>query len=185
MGKIIRESTDTIINEHGEFKEQRKSETIQLPTEPPYIKLYIENIVLLKHLPRVSSNVLLELIRFVDYDGEINLNPNVRKKINLNLGFKNKKSLSNSITKLVKKDIIFRIGTGSYILNPNLFAKGYWSDIRRMRDKYLTLKIEFSPITGQSTLTSEFNKTSELQVLAGMQKNEKQLELSDLEVNNG
>jgi hypothetical protein len=160
VSKIIRNEIETIIDEHGNFKEQRRSQTILLPTEPPYIKLYLENIVMLKHLPKVSSNVLHELIQFVDYDSEINLNPNVRRKIKERLGFKNNRSLSNEITKLLKAGILKRIVYGSYMLNPHLFAKGYWSNIKNMRNKYLILKIEFSPETGKSTLSSEINNKS-------------------------
>ena len=37
-----------------------------------------------------------------------------------------------------------RIGRGSFLLNPSLFAKGSWNDIRRLREKYIELKIIYN-----------------------------------------
>ena len=39
------------------------------------------------------------------------------------------------ITKLVKKDILIRIDTGVYILNPIFYGKGKWKDILNLREK--------------------------------------------------
>jgi len=145
MPKIIIEKSETFLDyKTGEINQEINSQTIKLPKEPPFIKLYLEDLVKLNNLPKSNSSVLYELIKLVNYNGEINLSPFSKERIIKKLKIKNPKSLDNSIQQLVKTDIMKRIGRGSFLLNPSLFAKGSWNDIRRLREKYIELKIIYN-----------------------------------------
>ncbi|WP_063657595.1 replication/maintenance protein RepL [Candidatus Arsenophonus triatominarum] len=80
----------------------------------------------------------------MNYDGQIILNAAVKRMIASLINVK-EQSISNSITCLIQKDIMQRIDTGIYVLNPTLFAKGAWGDVRKLREKYLELKVTYTP----------------------------------------
>lgn len=101
-------------------------------SEPPFIKLYIDDLILLNDLPTKSSAILWELLRNMSYDNEIALNAYRKKKIIENLDIK-MSTLNNALSSFVKKEILYRVGSGTYIPNPYLFARGSWDDISDLR----------------------------------------------------
>ena len=54
-------------------------------------------------------------------------------------------TLDNILTKLVKGKILYRLGLGTYLLNPYLLGKGNWADVSSIR-----LKIDYSDIEGKT-----------------------------------
>lgn len=101
-------------------------------SEPPFIKLYIDDLILLNDLPTKSSAILWELLKNMSYDNEIALNSYRKKKIIENLDIK-MSTLNNALSSFVKKEILYRVGSGTYIPNPYLFARGSWEDISDLR----------------------------------------------------
>lgn len=101
--------------------------------EPNYVKLYLDNLVLLNGLPKGTSDTLFELLKYMSYENMIILNPFVREKIANALNFKTVQSLNNNLNKLVKNGILENIGRGTYRANPFLFGKGDWNDIKQIR----------------------------------------------------
>jgi len=100
--------------------------------EPNYIKLYIKDLCKLNDIPKTGNDVLNELLALTDYRNEIVLNGGVKKRIIDSLKIK-KGSLDNNLSKLTKQGILMRVGQGIYILNPNLFGRGSWEDIKKLR----------------------------------------------------
>ena len=153
MAKLTYSNSSTIYDKDtGEVQRYEESNTIRLPEEPPYVKLYLDDIVKINDLPKSSSKVLYELVRKINYDGQIIINASVKRMISARIGVK-EHSISNAITGLIAKDIMHRIDTGVYVFNPALFAKGAWVEIRKLREKYLELKITYSP-DGKRKITS-------------------------------
>ena len=101
--------------------------------EPNYVKLYIDNLILLNGLPKGTSDTIFELLKYMSYENTIILNSFIKKEIANSLGFKTIQSLDNNINKLVKKGIIERIGRGTYRANAFIFGKGDWNDIKQIR----------------------------------------------------
>lgn len=153
--KILQETEHLTVDENGELIEFNSTKTFSIPNEPAYIKLYIQDVIKLKCLPKGNSAVLYELIKQVDYENEINLNPRIKKRICRNLNMTGA-SLNNVLSKLIKVGIILRIERGSFLLNPHLFAKGSWTDIKRLRDKYISLTITYK--NGERTMKSSFSE---------------------------
>lgn len=137
---------DTIIDgSTGEVVQERvitdqSTLTIHNP-EPPYVKLYIQDLLYLSDMPKGLTDITYALASRATYANPrdiekgliVVLNPYIREELCKECGYKKVHSLNNDITKLVKGNIIKRIGTGTYQLNPYIFGKGEWKDISKIR----------------------------------------------------
>lgn len=116
---------------HRELKEFN-STTINTDAEPSFVKLYFEDIQRLNDLPKSTSAVMYELLQLMNYENIITLSPYVRQsianKLNTTTTYINK-----SICKFIDSGLFHRLGTNTYFVNPNIFGKGKWADIKSMR----------------------------------------------------
>jgi hypothetical protein len=117
--------------------------------EPPFIKLYLNDIVLLKNLPSSYSSILYELMKLMTWDNKIVLNSSIKKNIMAALNIKTS-TLNNTLSQFVKKKILYRLDVGVYMPNPYLFARGDYSDINQLR-----LIIDYIPKTGDRNISVE------------------------------
>jgi len=152
-------STDYVT---GEVKQKNTTQISKMPVEPPFVKLYIDDVIKLKDLPKGNSKLLYQLVRLLNYEGQVILNGSIKNIIAERLGIK-KQSIDNILNNLVKKDIIKRYATGIYLLNPSLFAKGEWSDIRKLRNKYIELNIKYME-TGEKEIIGKIKDSKEKKI---------------------
>ena len=137
----VKQTSQTfVVDEDGVIKESETSRTMQWESEPDYIKVYLDDICYLTNTPKFCSNVLQYLLKYVTYADNtevgglvVCLSTYTRKLISKKLGFTQTQSLSNAINKLVKGKVLFKLGGGAYRLNPYLFGKGDWKDIKQLR----------------------------------------------------
>lgn len=147
----INQSIETMeMDQYGEIISKRANRTLSWGTEPPYIKLYLQDILYLSDIPNKHESVLYELLKRTTYAGEKNgmevvVNSALKRRIAKELNFKNIGSISNAITDLVKGKILIRKDVGIYQFNPYLFGKGDWQDIARLR-----LEIDYDEIKGRT-----------------------------------
>lgn len=141
MKKIIQQSEVTQVDEDGVVTAQTHNKVSYLPKEPPYIKMYLEDLERLYKLPSSSSPVLYELLRQMNYDGVINLNAAVKKRICEKVNYK-KQSLDNYLSKLVTVGVFRKADRGVYQPDPHLFGKGDWMSIYKQREAWL--KVEYT-----------------------------------------
>ncbi len=126
----------------GEIKTEENTNVIKLPREPAYVKMYIDDIAKLLELTNGCRSLLYCLIKKMDYEGVITLTKSSRDRLAEQVGVK-ETAIRNQITQLCQKGILRRIGTGEYEANPNLFARGDWSDIYKRRKSFkLTINYE-------------------------------------------
>ena len=111
--------------------------------EPAYIKLYIEDISRIFNLQQGHQEILAYVAASVDYEGIVSLAIGRKARIAATLNC-SVKSIDNAITEYIKHGILARIGRGEYELDPNLFAKGKWRDIRERRMGFRTT-ITYTP----------------------------------------
>lgn len=147
-GKIIKENT-TIDVSTGEIIKQ-STESI-VPKEPNFIKLYLEDLVMLKDVPKWVSGILYELLKRMNYQNEIVLNSEIKRRIAGELEIV-PKTIDNALVTFVKKKILIRTGKGIYIANPYLFGKGDWNNVRGIR-----LSVSYSLGEGK-TLNADISK---------------------------
>jgi len=139
MSKIIK--TNTITNDiTGEvLTSESQAITInKLDKEPPYVKMYINDIGLWQGLSAGETAILYQVSSAVDYDGIVALSKyhkdKIKKILKVSDGF-----IRNTVTKLVAKHILLKTEaySGVYKLNPYWFGKGDWKDIIEQRKAFV------------------------------------------------
>ena len=143
----------------GEVDEVQHTNIVKLPTEPPYIKLYLEDLQKVYNLP--NNTILYELLKRMNYEGEVVLNSSEKKKICLTLDIKNQ-TIDNYLAKLKKAGVFKSIDTGTFISNPNLFGRGDWLTILSRRKTFATLKNHTDKDTIQMNIT--YNEAGEKEI---------------------
>jgi hypothetical protein len=149
---IMRPSNVTYLPSAQPTPPSMPSETVRpLPKEPEYIKLYVEDIARLFHLQSGHQEILLYVAASVDYEGIVSLTAGRKERIAVTCAC-SVKSVNNAIGEYVKAGILKRIARGDYELDPKLFAKGEWRNIRDRRLKFRTV-YEYSPKGGRTVTT--------------------------------
>lgn len=126
----------------GEVISESKKILSRYSVEPPYIKMYIDDICSLISVPKSLKNVLFLMLHKLDYDGYITLSTRYRKLMREQLDIKDG-TLRNRLAFLVKKEFVFSEGGNEYSVNPKFFARGEWKAIIEQRAAF-ELKIQYS-----------------------------------------
>ena len=134
--KIRYQETTKLVDEDGNIKQEQHKNIIQFPNEPPFIKLYIEDLTAILKLPNGTKDLLYSLLMKMDYENMITLTSRSKREIAERVSIK-VQTFDNYLRKLVDAGILKRIGRGEYKVNPNLFARGDWADISRQRDEWM------------------------------------------------
>ena len=136
--KIIQQKIIEAVNlETGSIATIESEKVFYLPKEPSYIKLYFDDIAKIYGLP--SSNAMFELLKQMNYEGQIILNSTTKKIICERVKFKSVYSLNNYLSQLVKKGVFKNVGRGVYQPNPNLFGRGDWKSIYKLREAWIKI----------------------------------------------
>lgn len=166
-------------NENGELElsERRTNKTLSWGDEPPFIKMYIRDILYLQDIPKQFEKVILALLKRCsyasdDYPNCVVLNSPIKKMICKELGWQTVQSLNNALNKLIKGNIISRVDTGIYQLNPYFFGRGEWQDISRIR-----MTITYDDIKGKtfSSVVEEKEKAEKQDKMINFPEQEEQL----------
>lgn len=130
---VVKESsTITIDGATGEVQQISKTQQYQVEAEPPFVKLYINDIIRLKDLPPATSSVLHSILGYMTYNNEIVLVAIIKRRMCEALGI-TMNTLNKSIDNLHKCGILIRVEPGLYVVDPELFGKGSWKDIKNIR----------------------------------------------------
>ena len=152
MNKIMQETKINVNHETGEVKETTTTSSYKAESEPNYIKLYLADISYLNQLPKGTDAIIFELLKYINYEQQIVINAhlkrNIAEKINRSVDLINK-----SITNLTKRDVLIRVGRGTYEINSYIFGKGSWKDILKHRQS-LEIKISYSKEEGRTIETT-------------------------------
>lgn len=143
---VEREIVDTYT---GEVVSTMTTKTYTATKEPPYLKVYMQDIVALRNMPSSQADVLWAIAAWLPGAGCENpmvvaLPKHIKELICEKLGWKNMHTLEKAITKLVQREILIREGSSVYRFNPYLFGKGAWKDIQALR-----LTIDYDPQKGR------------------------------------
>jgi hypothetical protein len=122
-----------------------------IPPEPAYVKLYIDDLGKLLDLQSGHRDILLYVAANVAYDGLVSMTAMRKQRIATVLKC-SVRSIDNAITEFVRRRILNRVGRAEYELNPNLFAKGSWKEIRERRLKF-SARITYSLESGRTIET--------------------------------
>lgn len=146
------EETLKVNTQTGEVEEKETKRTIHLPREEDYVKIYIKHINYLNNLPQGLDDIIYALLKKINYQNQIVINSAIKRQIAKELG-KTFNTINQYITKLVKYDILIRVDTGIYYLNPIFYGKGSWKEILELRKK-LEILIEYKD--GEYTIRHKY-----------------------------
>ncbi|BAY50703.1 hypothetical protein SAMD00079811_83340 (plasmid) [Scytonema sp. HK-05] len=130
------------VSEDGIVKEEDSLKIVRLPQEPPFIKMYVDDLTAVLKLPAGSKDLLHQLLLKMDYENVIILTSRRKKEIAERVGIKIQ-TFDNYLRKIVDAEIFVRIDRGEYKVNPKLFARGDWNSIYKQREEWWELKITY------------------------------------------
>ena len=134
----------------GEVLSTEDVSVVRIPREPPYVKMYIEDLSRIVGLSSGAQSVLFELASKIDYEGIVTITKGTRNRIAERTGLK-EPTVRNRISDLVAAGIMRKSGYCEYEMNPNLFAKGDWQDVYKRRQAF-RLEVRYS-VTGERVIS--------------------------------
>lgn len=152
MSKIYSTERMVFDKETGELIEHTEDKYTVVSIEPNYVKLYIDamSCFITGEEVGMETSLLLEMAKRMTYANDAapnqvamvgSIKKGIAKQLNTSIS-----SIDVILNRLVKKDLIRRVGRGVYELNPIIFAKGNWSSIRKIQmewsDQGIKSKIE-------------------------------------------
>ena len=137
--KRISKREESIVTE---FQDEQKSisKKQKFPTEPPYVKFYLENITFLLNLPKPYSSIIFALLPYAPHsdneNGWFGITKRVKEVVAKNTGH-TVNYVEHVIGDLVKSTILYKDNSSprssTYRFNPYLIARGEWKDILAIR----------------------------------------------------
>lgn len=156
--KIFREErTTTVDHQTGEISKEVQILSSKVEQEPRFVKMYIDDVLKLKDVPKASSDVLSVLLANMSYGNVVIMIKEIKEIIAQKTGLK-PNTVNKSIQNLHKAGILIRKGRSIYVVDPTLFAKGSWEDISKLR-----LVIDYKP-DGTKTINSDMAKQLQLKL---------------------
>jgi hypothetical protein len=133
MGKITFQKEEKQINyETGEITKHTVISEKKVESEPPYVKMYVNDIVRINNLPGAAGKVLNVLVANMTYGNTVVLIAPIKEIIVKETGL-SINTINKAITQLNDTGIIIRSHRSVYVIDPTLFAKGRWQDIKQLQ----------------------------------------------------
>lgn len=137
--RSIKQVNEVVNFETGEVTQREMVYNVE--SEPDFVKFYVKDISLLMGLNKNGYEVLLKCLELLTYKGQIILLAFQRKEIAQSLGITDR-TVKNQLAILTSKKIFKRLSNMVYMANPNLFGRGFWSDVTAKRNEF-ELVIEY------------------------------------------
>lgn len=130
---VEKEIIDSETGEVLQFKTE--TEKVLYEKEPEYVKLYLKDIVRLKDLPPTSEKLLMLIVKHMGYNNLFQAYKPLKIVMSQQLGM-SLNTLNQQISNLRKAGILIpmdKYGRGLYLVDPDLFARGSWKEIKNLR----------------------------------------------------
>jgi hypothetical protein len=108
-----------------------------------FMKVFSRDIAVLNDVSSGAYKLLFGLFRYVDRDNSIIVNIDRKEKLHDLIGIK-PTSQAMYLTELVKKKILNRKRAGVYVLNPHIFGRLDWNNIKQLR---IEIVYDFDKVT--------------------------------------
>lgn len=141
-----RTETKIFDRETGQEVASEQETSYTVPQEPPFIKVYLRDILYLSDLPSGYTPLLDALLKRVSYADSTHpqcvvLTAGIKRAIAKECGWKSLQSVDNALRALTKGRVLLRVPRsdgegyerGIYQLNPYLFGRGPWPAIEKIR----------------------------------------------------
>lgn len=137
--KVSVRKHSVIDNKTGEVTQEVESISYPFTAEEDYVKLYLKHACYLQGLQHSEHSILYELFQFMNYRNEIPLMKKYKEDILKETGL-SMNTLNQALSRMVEKKILFRVQRGLYRVNPYLFGRGSWKNIKKLR-----MTIDYNP----------------------------------------
>lgn len=139
----IAEKTYVILDvETGEILSQESEIIKTRQKEPDFVKVYLNAILTFSGIKSISSDFLVCLCNYITYANDektqmrVIINKMIKDEMTQKLNIKIN-MIEKYIRKCVESGILFKTEyRGSYIVNPFLFAKGEWKNIKSLQTEF-------------------------------------------------
>lgn len=132
-----------------------------LPEEPAYVKMYVQDLGRVLNLQESHRDILLYVAAASNYYGIIALSSTTKARIAATVKCA-RKTVDNAIHAYLQTGILRRVGRGEYELDPHLFARGAWAEIRERRASF-ALTIDYSEKKGRQLRMRRMSPEEEVQ----------------------
>jgi len=122
----------TLDKDTGELVERESEYLYHSNIEDSFIKMYIERLGHLARLPHGVITCFIAIVSKSSYTIIVYLLKDDKEKIYKEFGI-TQSLMEKSVNLLTKHEFLIRLSQGKYLINPNYFARGSWSDIRKVR----------------------------------------------------
>lgn len=151
-----------IDSETGEILSQESEEIKTKAKEPDFVKVYLNTVMTFQGIKNISSDFLICLCNYITYANDektqmrVIINKMIKDEMSIKLNIKIN-MIEKYIRKSVEAGILFKTEyRGTYIVNPFLFARGEWKNIK-------SLQTEFDFINGTWKYTKKFKTEEEIE----------------------
>lgn len=108
-----------------------------------FVIMYLDDIGKLNKLSPATTKLMNAMCVYLEYNtNEFYVNPQRKQELVVYTGLK-LQTINQGITQLVKKNLLLRISTGTYQMNPLVFFKG--EEIARAKYLELIIRYEICP----------------------------------------
>ncbi len=115
--------TESIVDEDGVLK-QRKWITRDTVTEEKFAKAYARDISLLARCSDAEKSVMLCIFQYCEYNTNLLYIDSIRRGEIAECGGIKLSTVNVAISRLMKKDLLIKRSSCSYVLNPKIFFTG-------------------------------------------------------------
>lgn len=158
MKTVIQGNFERHVNfETGEVRSEVSTSVIRFPQEPPFVKMYVQDLCAVLGVSDADQALLRHLLARLDYDGFVVVTTRIRETIAASLGI-TQKTLRNRLNSLVNSNMIKPISRNDYRVNPDFFARGEWKKICEQKLSY-NMNINYSE--AGRVITSSVKKEEE------------------------
>jgi len=140
----------------GEVVKHLETKTSAKEVEPNFVKMYIDDIGRLMDMSPSASKVLHALVKCMNYMNMVVMVKGIKELICNELGI-SINTLNNKISDLTNKGILIRKSKSLYVIDPELFGKGKWENIKKIR-----MVIDYDTETGKKIINTEMTKQLEI-----------------------
>jgi hypothetical protein len=144
----------------GEVITEKSISQFKTESEPAFVKVYINNIANKLHGIK-NTDIFLHLLRYMDYENRIIITKSRRTNICSFCSIKEPR-FNQVLADIVDAKLFTRINKGEYMVDPNLFGRGRWSDILKMMDQFEEISYTVTiNKDGEETITTSLGEIDE------------------------
>lgn len=166
--ETVVKDTQTVVTKEGELLDVEQHLSFPVGEEPPYYKVYLQDLSNVLGLAPAEHAVWEVLCSNMSFNNIVVLIKPIKDMLVQATG-KKYETIRAAIKALVTKGLLVRQARAVYMVNPNYAARGKWQDIKALR-----LTIEYSEQGRNIEVKKVTNKVIEVE-----EHRPKQLELFD------